>query len=355
MARHRTSALCVFLCTSVLGVASARAESTCRFNRQGDTLRLAADCQTDQTLFIPAGLTLDGQGHRVRAVDPPGGSFSGAVVRNEGSRANLKRLVIDAGNLLPVCHPTEPEDLRMRAVLFMGASGSITDNRIVAVNQGESGCQEGIGIEVRAGDAGERPRVLIRGNHIQNFQKTGIFVRGSIDVDVHFNYVSGEGPVSFIAQNGIQLRDAVRGELKFNHVSGTIYTGSEVSATGILLNDGASLEVSSNHVVDTDVGIRLLSVSGAEVHGNLIAAATYDGVTVDGSDGPTTHNRIVANRIADCEVGIDLFGEGARFNLVTANKISASGSAAIQVVLGASANAVFGNETGGDPVVDDSP
>jgi hypothetical protein len=317
---------------------------------------LLGDCETDETLFIPAGMTLDGRGHRVTVLDPAGGSFTGAVVQNSGPLAQLRALVIDAQGLAQVCHEATPDDQRLRGVLFIGASGSIVDNQI-AINQGASGCQEGTAIEVRAGaEANPRgtPYVAIRSNVIEHFQKTGIFVEGPLNVSIQGNRVQGEGAISYIAQNGIQLTGAVRGTLELNQVSGTIFAGSAWSSTGILVVGApGDLLISSNHVQEADVAIRLTGVSGAEVRNNLLEQSTYDGITLDGRSDDAARNRIVGNRALDCDVGIDLLGAGARFNLVTLNQISDSGSAAIQVALGASDNLVAHNWLGGGALVEE--
>jgi hypothetical protein len=335
----------------LLSASAVHAESTCDFAREGNTLRLLSDCETDETLMIPDGLTLDGQGHRIVAVDPPGGGFAGAVVRSAGTEAYLRRLVIDAGRLAAICHPQAPEDQRLRAVLFVGASGSIVDNHVVAINQGPSGCQEGTGIEVRPAPAGSRvPRVLIRGNRIEHYQKTGIFVQGPLEAQIYFNRVQGEGPLNFIAQNGIHLTDGVRGEVKFNHVSDTIYTGSEVSSTGLLVvGSDAGLALSSNHVAAADVNIRLVGVRNADVRSNFVEQATYDGIALDGLTDTTARNRVAANRIEDCDVGVSLFGRGATSNTVVLNRIDDSSSAAIQEAMGAHRNLIFNNTANGAP------
>jgi parallel beta-helix repeat protein len=327
------------------GVAtSAHAESDCEWLDVGTTRFLRADCETDQTLFVPDGFTLDGRGHRLTAVDPPDGAFSGAVVQNAGSRASVRRLVIDAGDLTPVCHPATPVDTRVRAILLQDADGAIVENRIVAINQGPSGCQEGDGIEVRA----SRPvEVWISANRIQNFQKTGIALFGSVDASVYLNRIEGEGPVAYIAQNGIQLSGDISGNLKLNHVSGVSYTGTESSATGILLiNVENPLELSLNRVEDTGVGVRITASSDIRLIGNTIRRSTYDGVAIDGRNGLAQRNRLIGNFISDSGgVGIDLFGIGTRLNLVRFNAIDRSLLGALQEALDAGENDLRWNGT----------
>jgi parallel beta-helix repeat protein len=333
------------VCASTwLGVPpAARAETDCAWQELGHTRYLRADCQTDETLLVPDGFTLDGRGHRITVVDPPSAAFAGAVVRNAGATAHVRRLVIDAGQLGAVCHPDAPEDTRLRAILLQDADGSVTDNQVLAINQGASGCQEGSAIEVRASQ--RRVEVLVSGNRIQHFQKTGIVLIGSIDAGIYLNRVEGEGPVDYIAQNGIQLRGDVSGSVKLNHVSGVSYSGTNYSATGILLIDVVDpVEIALNKVEDTGVGIHLSASSEASVTGNTIKGSTYDGIAIDGRSRPAENNQVIGNFVAHSgSVGIDLFGAGARHNVVKLNAIVDSGVAEVQEVLDAGDNVVRWN------------
>jgi hypothetical protein len=334
----------IALCLTVgsLSHATARAETDCRWLERGSTRYLRADCTTDATLLIPDGFTLDGRGHRITARDPPEGAFEGAVVRNAGASAHVRNLEIDAGDLAAVCHPAEPVDTRVRAILLQDADGSVTDSHVLAINQGASGCQEGSAIEVRANREVE---VEIRGNRIENFQKTGIVVIGPIDAGIYLNRIEGQGPIASLAQNGIQLSEGATGSIKLNHVRDLRYTPGTATSAGILLLDaGDGVDVALNRVADTDVGIFLARTSNAELHGNSIDRSTYDGISIDGRTGPAQENHVHANYIANSgSVGIDLFGAGARNNVIKLNLIVASGVADVEEQLEAGENVVLLN------------
>jgi len=317
---------------------AVRAETDCQWQEAGSTRSLRGDCQTDETLLVPDGFTLDGRGHRITAVDPASGAFAGAVVRNAGASAHVRRLLIDAGNLGAVCHPATPEDTRLRAILLQDADGSITENQVLAVNQGASGCQEGNAIEVRSST--RLVEVLISGNRIQHFQKTGIVLIGTIDAGVYANRVEGEGPVNYIAQNGIQLSSDVSGSVKLNQISGLDYTGTDAAAAGIALNNLADpVEISLNRVERAQVGIYLSASSNVRVTGNTVRNSILDGIAVDGRAAPAERSRIAGNLIVHSgSVGVDLFGAGARLNAVELNVIVDSGVDDLQELLGARDN-----------------
>jgi hypothetical protein len=99
---------------------------------------LLGDCTTDATLTVPDGFTLDGNGFTITAVDPPGGHFVGAVVKNAGATAHVVDLTVTTLNLANVC---DAVDDRLRGIMFQGASGSIRGNTVV--NLGTSATSPG--------------------------------------------------------------------------------------------------------------------------------------------------------------------------------------------------------------------
>jgi parallel beta-helix repeat protein len=314
--------------------APVHAATTCVFDTQGQRMALRGSCQTDATIAIPDGFTLDGRGRRIVAVDPSGGHFLGAVVRNAGASANVRNLVIEARALASVCDGSGPPDQRLAGILLENASGTITNSRVLGINQGQSGCQEGAAIAVRADQSGEGQArsVQIVGNRVAGYQKTGILVNGNVDAVVDRNRVEGLGPVDFIGQNGIQLGFGARGSVTRNEVAQNLYTQPDAASAGILIwNAGPGVEVARNRIEDCDVGVRLIASSEALVEDNRISDSTYEGIAIDGQSGPSEGSLIVGNVSISNPVGIGLHGAGARFNTVEDNAIYYSAEAAIFV------------------------
>jgi hypothetical protein len=106
----------------MLFASTASAANNCVFTISGTTITLQGDCTTDATIPVPDGATLDGNGYSITAVDPPGGHFLGAVVRNAGLSANVINLTVTTLNLSNVC---DAGDDRLRGIMFDGASGRI--------------------------------------------------------------------------------------------------------------------------------------------------------------------------------------------------------------------------------------
>jgi len=144
---------------------------------------------------------------------------------------------------------------RLRGILFDGAAGSITNNHVLNINQGASGCQEGNGIEARNEpftSAGPDLAVLISGNTVASYQKTGIIANGSVAATITGNTVTGAGPINYIAQNGIQVGFGGTGELKGNSVSGNNYTPQDTVACGVLFFDADGVRQSKNTLFNNE-------------------------------------------------------------------------------------------------------
>jgi hypothetical protein len=220
--------------------------SSCATTISGTTMTLSADCQTDHTIFIPNGFTLNGGGHTITAVDPAGGHFLGAVVMNGGAVATVTNVRITSSGLADVCDAGTD---RLRGILFEGAAGSITNNTVRGVRQGLSGCQEGNAIEVRNepfDNTGSDLKVTISGNTVSNYQKNGITANGSIAATIAGNVVTGDGPITYIAQNGIQVGFGATATVKNNTVSGNNYSPVSDVACGILLYQADGVKSSGN-------------------------------------------------------------------------------------------------------------
>jgi parallel beta-helix repeat protein len=322
----------------------ALAANNCTFRNVGRVMQLQRDCWTDATLLIPNGATLDGRNRTITAVDPDVGHFVGAIVRNAGPTANVRNLTLQTAGLIDVCDSAEAPDQRLRGILFDGASGAITGNRVLNIRQAGSGCQEGAAIEVRAPATAPVQYVTIVDNRISGYQKTGVFVSGAIDATIMLNRIAGLGPVDFIAQNGIQLAAGARGRIQWNRVEQNIYTGDGAASTGILLTGaGSPLEIEINRVDDNDIGIRVVNTSGAVVQWNDVRGSTFDGIAIDGLQADALGNQVVRNRLTENAVGIDVFGAGAVSNEVVGNRIADSLLAGIQVAFGATGNVLDQN------------
>jgi hypothetical protein len=221
-------------------------DSNCHWSDAGSVRTLLGDCDTSSSIQVPNGFTFDGAGHTITAVDPAGGHFLGAVIRNAGSNASVINLGVTARNLSNVCDAGSD---RLRGIMLEGASGMISGNNVHGVRQGLSGCQEGNAIEVRNepfSTGGADLSITIKNNVVSDYQKNGITANGSVAANITGNTVTGDGPISYIAQNGIQVAFGGTAVVKNNVVTGNWYSPTDTEACGILAyeSDGVKLDAS---------------------------------------------------------------------------------------------------------------
>ena len=249
-----------FLVDGLSLASSSPTANPCVFTFSGSTMNLQNDCTTNQTILIPNGFELRGFNHTITAIDPPGGHFVGAVVKNGGSTASVTRLKVTTSGLDDVC---DAGDDRLRGIMLDGAAGRISFNTVTNVNQGQSGCQEGNGIEVRnAPFDGTHPgtkTVLVNENTVRDYQKTGILANGDVSVNVNHNTVGASFvDPTLIAANSVQLGFGAIGQIRNNVIDGNQYCGAQDTVgTAILLFDPSPGAVVSSNNIDgnSDIGI----------------------------------------------------------------------------------------------------
>ena len=220
---------------------------------------LLANCTTDQTITVPqntGGSVFNGNGFSITGVDPTGGHFLGAVVQAAPGAApvTVQNLTVTVSNLTDAC---DAGANRLRGILFDGVGGSIINNHVTDIEQGttgQSGCQEGNAIEARYFPTASSPRfnVTITGNTVTDYQKTGIVANGTVAAIILNNVVTGDGPVSYIATNGIQVGFGATAVVKSNSSSGNSYTPTSDIACGFLIYQAGGVNASSNNFFNNE-------------------------------------------------------------------------------------------------------
>lgn len=291
--------------TTLSSPSSALALVPCTFTTKGTTMRLTGDCVVDATVLVPDGMTLDGAGHSITAVDPAAGHFLGAVVQNGGTTAHVKNLLVSVDALANVCDPSSPTDTRLRGIMFEGASGTIRNVTVAGVNQGVSGCQEGNSIEVRnAPFDNTHPNtqsVIISHSTVLDWQKTGIVCNGDVTCSVEHNVVGASATQANLAANSVQFGFGASGNISHNRIAGNQWCGASVTvATAILLFSSEDVTVFSNTIDgNADVGIYeagdgdVLRNNRLDDEGPDCNQAGYDiGIGNWGTNGTVTNNKV---------------------------------------------------------------
>jgi hypothetical protein len=218
--------------------------------------------------------TLDASGCNIGVYYGPGttGSVSGATIKN----ANYFGIVNDGGNVTV-------------------ANSTVTQIGETPLN----GTQHGNAIYFARDDPNSTGTV--KNSTITHYQKGGIIVDGaSSSATITGNTVVGEGPVDYIAQNGIQVARGAKATVTGNFVSNNAYTGAgNTSSTGILVFGGAAfglpntsgVNVSKNTLTNNDVGVWLFNAQACDPDTGVCTASTT-----------ATSNTVKFNNISNAHV-----------------------------------------------------
>ncbi|MEO6078364.1 MAG: hypothetical protein ABIQ86_01100 [Steroidobacteraceae bacterium] len=130
-----------------------------------------------------------------------------------------------------------------------------------------NGGQHGVAIYYRGFSDSSAVTGKVSGNRISKYQKGGIVANGpATQVAVSDNTVVGEGHISYIAQNGVQIGYGASASVMRNTVSGNSYVGlGGWSSGGILVLGGAcyqgalttGIQIVQNTLANNDVGVYL--------------------------------------------------------------------------------------------------
>lgn len=133
-------------------------------------------------------------------------------------------------------------------VLVRSTAVNVTNSAIHNIGENPfNGAQHGNAIVYRDGASG-----TISGNTVSSYQKNGITIKSDgashpvTSASVLNNTVTGQGPISYIAQNGIQVSFGATAKVFDNTVSGNYYTPTPTIACGILLYQAGGVKASGN-------------------------------------------------------------------------------------------------------------
>ncbi len=183
-------------------------------------------------------------------------------------------------------------------VLNVGANVTIKQSRIHDIGDVHlSNVHVGVGIYF-ANDS--HACGTIEGNTITHYLRSGVIIAGPSDSAVVTNNILiGLGPISFVAQTGIQVVGGAHVTLSGNRISANIYVGSQPGvAAGIAVVGGScyglpltlGLELRSNVLQDNDIGIWISELNSGARQGLCVAART------------ATHIVLVSNTISNARI-----------------------------------------------------
>src|SRR5882672_11343487 len=224
-----------------------------------------------------------------------GSPFATAIVVADTTDVSIEGLIVDgANNGLTRCSP------RLFGIAFQNASGEISHVAIrnFKLGTGLGGCQSGTGILVQSGGGGSS-NVEIEKSSIHDFQKNGITANEvGTHVSVHGNVVTGIGPTTGAAQNGIQIGFGAGGAISKNTVTNNLWSPCtavdtcQAVATNILITQSDGVEVTDNRVGISQVGIFLHGNHGLVAGNTTFASSVFDGIRLEGDGNSARHNQV---------------------------------------------------------------
>ena len=285
---------------------------------------------TPLTLRGETGAVLKPSGMVANTTSLTSGNALATIIVVDGvSGVTIEGLTIDgADNGISSCPaPALVPVPDLFGIFYRNASGTVRDSAIRNMRLGPAlaDCRGGTAILAQSGSGGGSV-VAIEDTSIHDFQRNGMTLNeGGTTANVRRNVVTGLGPTTTVAQNGIQLAKAATsvagatGVVEENVVTQTangVIIGSGSSGVRVARNTlgrtqtgvavfGDDNRVQDNVIFDTVVfdGI-YVEGNGNDVKGNDITRSDESGIFIAGND-----NRVSNNRINEAPVG--LFDDGA--------------------------------------------
>ncbi|HET8970808.1 MAG TPA: fibronectin type III domain-containing protein [Candidatus Nanopelagicales bacterium] len=286
------------------------------------TFTLLADCETDTTLWVRDGWTVDGAGHTITAITP-GPTFTGAVLQNTGSSMAVKNLTVTTDGFAGGSSGGDLAGIR-----FLDASGSVSATTISGISHG-TGNQEGHALDIDNTGGATLRDVTVDDVSITRYQKTGVRVRGNVALTLTNSRITEAGapdgsPMGTkLASNSLDIRNSDGGAvITDNHITGNDWDGPSdwVGAAALLQSDG--VVTFKHNVVDgagVDLGVYAWGNGSAVVKCNLVTSTPDDtnvshggpwGIYLGGASYTAVDNTITGYAVP-IEGGLNVVNQGA--------------------------------------------
>ena len=185
------------------------------------------------------------------------------------------------------------------------ASVTVTGSQIhdIGDNPSFSGVQRGRAVLYINGATG-----TVSDNKVYDFQKNGIEISGQTadgsglsgvktSVKVLNNVVTGEGPIDYIAQNGIVIRSGAIATVRGNTVRDFSYTPDGTEATGLLNYEADKVMVSGNTFARTEVPVDGPVMAIRNVRGSYTATTRSHRTRIHFTSEAQPTNTVIGKRL----------------------------------------------------------
>jgi parallel beta-helix repeat protein len=323
----------------------------------GDTILVHPGTYTEQ-VTINKSLTVQGtaanaiiQAPTTLVNDPTGFNLKVLVEIYNAATVNMSNLTIQGPN------PTINDGI----LVVGGATANVTATTVAHINQGTAnfGVQTGFGIQVGGTGSqavGQVGHATITNSTVTDYQKVGIIIgRNSSSGTITGCTITGVGPTSQIAQNGIQIgpQTAAGAIVSNTTISGNEYTGSGPPASGPdpfnstqsagILNFIDSCNITGNTFFGNDVGIYSANSgstsTGTTISGNTVRDNRFEDIELGPGTATISNNTITGSNIGVAVTAPvqDQFGNPVTTNTVAtlvSNNITNNGNGGLTVAGG---------------------
>jgi nitrous oxidase accessory protein NosD len=232
-----------------------------------------------------------------------GNPIAAAIVVTGATNVFIEGLTVDGiQNGITQCAP------QLIGVYFQNSSGNLQHAAVrnFKLSASLNGCQSGTAVFVQSGGSGQTSAVEIANCSVHDFQKNGITANESgTTVNIHNNVVTGLGPTTGAAQNGIQIGFSAAGMVRSNIVANTLWApctsldSCVTFATGILIEQSDSIQVSGNTAGLAQVPIFVRGNSATVTGNSAYAASVFENIHIVGNANLVERNRVYNGGDAD--------------------------------------------------------
>ncbi|MDB5205630.1 MAG: nitrous oxidase accessory protein [Flavisolibacter sp.] len=228
------------------------------------SLTLLGEGINQTTILSPAELALS-----FSASSPIGANYYAVINIHDANNVNIKSLTIDGNSL-------GDNNTVFLGVSYHNAGGLVDNCKIISiVNAPPYTSEFGYGLFALA-DNGINRNVTVSNSSFIIFQKIAVgFLGNNLTGVADGNVIEGAGPISSLAQNGVQISFNATGTVKDNKIKNISYEGYDKTATAILVDGARSpVSITGNEILDCQTGIYCIGGGGIIAQNKLIFSST---------------------------------------------------------------------------------
>ncbi|RPH47809.1 MAG: hypothetical protein EHM91_05230, partial [Planctomycetota bacterium] len=247
----------------------------------GSTVHLAAGVYVEQVHVTGDDLELVGAGEGATTIQSPATLTDYFITGT--STTNYPIVFVDGATGVAISDLTVDgngqgnTNYRFSGIAFWNAGGSVSDAAVTRVRDNPfSGNQHGVAIYAYNTTGGPYT-IALSDVTIDDFQKNALALSGTgLTVDLERVDVTGQGPTTLNAQNGIQVGLGAGGTVTDCSVSDIVYTGGGWAASGMLFYEGTTVDVDGSCSITNCMTSFLIQETSGSVSGAAVTAAVVE-------------------------------------------------------------------------------